>query len=121
MKNALTLAATLALAIGTSFVVAQTTPPSNAPPGSNPPPSDTPPSDTPSPTQPRTNNMPTMGRQGMAPMAPDFTTLDRNGVGYITRQDAAGNPWLEKNFQTCDTDRDNQITRSEYAICSKSR
>ena len=120
MKTLLTVAATLALAVGTGFVVAQTTP-TNAPPATNPPPTDTPPpADNPS-TQPRTNNMPTMGRQGMAPMAPDFSTLDRNGVGYITRQDAAGNPWLEKNFQTCDADRDGQITRSEYMICAKSR
>ncbi|HJT98885.1 MAG TPA: hypothetical protein VJ696_11270 [Rhodanobacteraceae bacterium] len=119
MKTLLTVAATLALAVGTGFVVAQTTP-TNAPPATNPLPTDTPPPAD-NPTQPRANNMPTMGRQGMAPMAPDFSTLDRNGVGYITRQDAAGNPWLEKNFQTCDADRDGQITRSEYMICAKSR
>ena len=122
MKTALTVAATFALAIATSFVVAQTAP-TNTPPSANPPPTDTPPADASAvdpAMHPRASNMPALNHPGrMTPMPPDFSTLDRNGVGYVTQQDAATNPWLRENFATCDADHDGQISRSEYAACSK--
>jgi hypothetical protein len=121
MKTAITLIATLGLAAGTGYVVAQTagspsatgaqqqptTPPTSSPPGMQ------------QPTSPQAN-MPTAARPGTptSPMAPDFSTLDRSGVGYVTMQDAAGNEWLTRNFKTCDTDKNGQVSRAEYSACS---
>src|SRR5690349_8939827 len=110
MKNAITLVATLGLAIGTSYVVAQT---AGSPPPTSPP----------TGTQPTTSpqaNMPTSARPGSptSPMAPDFATLDRKGTGYVTMQDVTGNQWLTQNFKTCDTDKNGQVSRAEYAACS---
>ena len=114
MNNTLTVIGTLALAIGTSFVVAQTAPqhPANMPPTQNPPPTDM-------PVPPR-SNMPTTGPQTMAPTTPpDFRMLDKSGVGYVTQQQAASDPWLSKNFAMCDTNHNGQVTRAEYATCAK--
>jgi hypothetical protein len=114
MNNTLILIGTLALAISTSFVVAQTAPqhPANTPPAQNPPPTDTP--------APPRSNMPMTGHQSMAPMMPpDFAMLDKSGLGYLTRQQAASDPWLGKNFGMCDSDHDGQVTRAEYTICAK--
>jgi hypothetical protein len=117
MNNAITVVAALALAIGTSFVVAQTTPsqpahPTNTPPNQTPPPTDT-------PMAPR-SNMPTSGAQ-MTPsaMPPDFSTLDKNGAGFVTQTDIATNPWMSKNFSMCDADHNGQVTRAEYSTCTK--
>ena len=108
MSNVLTVLATLALAIGTSFVFAQTAPtqtnPANTPPARSPPPTDI-------PTAPRTN-MPTTGAQMMSSKKPpDFTTLDRNGTGFVTQTDVASDPWLSKNFAMCDANHDGQVSR----------
>ena len=121
MKTAATVAAAFALAIGTGYVVAQTTPPTGAPPTKNAPPM-TPPAATPPndmPTSPQANTPPA-SRPGtpMSPMAPDFATLDHKGVGYLTMKDAAGNDWLSQNFTTCDTDKNGQVSRAEYAACT---
>jgi hypothetical protein len=125
MKNALVIAATFGLAITTGFVIAQTAPPAptNTPPSASPPPTDTPPTDdsmaNPS-TNSRTNNMPARNHpSSMTPMPPDFATIDRNGTGYVTQQDAAMSPWLQKNFTSCDADRNGQVSRAEYMTCSK--
>ncbi len=121
MNTAVTVVATLALAIGTGYVVAQTTPPvTPSPTGAAPqtmPPTPKPPTDM--PTTPQANTPPA-ARPGtpMSPMAPDFATLDRKGAGYITLQDAAGNDWVARNFKSCDTDRNNQISRAEYTACA---
>ena len=119
MNTALTVAATLALAIGTGFVVAQTAPsPANAPPGAAPPVANPPPGTTP---RPRDDMAPRAGVSGTPSMMvpPDFGTLDRNGLGYLTQGEAASNPWLRKNFAACDTDRNGQVTRAEYTACAK--
>ncbi len=121
MKTAATVVAAIVLAIGTGYVVAQTTPPTGAPPAKAAPPM-TPPSATPPndmPTSPQANTPPSM-RPGTptAPMAPDFATLDHNGVGYVTMKDVAGNDWLTQNFQTCDADKNGQVSRAEYAACT---
>jgi hypothetical protein len=116
MKTALIVAAAFALAIATGTMVAQT---AGAPPGANPPSSNppgtmpkTPPSDM--PQTPRSNMSPT----GSTTRPPDFNTLDTSGVGYVTQQQAAANPWLSKKFTACDSNHDGQLTRSEYAACS---
>lgn len=119
MKTALTVTATLALAIATGSLVAQTsgtpasTPPTGASPPSTMPQTPMPPPDV--PTTPRSNMSPT-GRPATAP--PDFNTLDTTGVGYVTQQQATTNPWLSKNFTACDTNRDGRISRGEYAACT---
>jgi len=120
MKTVFTVAATFALAIGTGYVVAQTTPPPASPPSSMPPsstPTAKPPTDM--PTSPQANTPPST-RPGtpMSPMAPDFATLDHKGVGYLTMKDAAGNDWLSRNFKTCDSDNNGQVTRAEYSACT---
>lgn len=121
MNTAATVVATLALAIGTGYVVAQTTPPSASPPSSMPPssmpPTAKPPTDM--PTSPQANTPPA-SRPGtsMSPMAPDFAMLDHTGVGYLTSKDAAGNDWLSRNFKTCDTDNNGQVTHAEYSACT---
>jgi hypothetical protein len=135
MKTALTVAVTFALALGTASLVAQTAgtarPP--APPaGVSPPPPAPAPNNVPAPgtmTPPGTpgvnGTVPPAGNQAMARpgsptgmMAPNFNTLDRSGVGYITQSDAAGNPWLSQRFTTCDTDHNGQVSRAEYTACS---
>lgn len=125
MKNAITLIATLALAAGTGYVVAQTAagaPPAGSPPNGTQQPT-TPPTSTPpgmqQPTSPQAN-MPMSARPGSptSPMAPDFSTLDRKGTGYVTMQDVTGNQWLTQNFSLCDTDKNGQVSRAEYAACS---
>jgi hypothetical protein len=120
MKTVITVAATFALAIGTGYVVAQTTPPPASPPSSMPPsstPTAKPPTDM--PTSPQANTPPST-RPGtpMSPMAPDFATLDHKGVGYLTMKDAAGNDWLSRNFKTCDGDNNGQVSRAEYSACT---
>jgi hypothetical protein len=112
MNNTLLLAATMALAIGTSYVVAQTaTHPSNPPPTETPPPTDT-------PMSPR-SNMPTTGPQSMTPSTPpDFATLDPTSQGYITEQQAMSNQWLRTRFASCDANHNGQVTRQEYMACT---
>jgi hypothetical protein len=129
MNNSIVIIGTLALAIGTSYVVAQTAPPpANAPATQAPTHTQTPtpvptpnPAPTTAPMAPRTN-MPATGPQAMAPntLPPDFTTLDHTGIGYVTQQQASGNPWLSTHFASCDADHNGQVSRAEFATCSKS-
>jgi hypothetical protein len=75
MKNTLLVGATFMLAIATGFVVAQSNPPDSRPPSTNP---STPPAE----TNPPGNTMQPIGRQNMQPTTPpDFSTLDKTGVG----------------------------------------
>ncbi|HKE46554.1 MAG TPA: hypothetical protein VKB52_00695 [Rhodanobacteraceae bacterium] len=114
MKNATIVAATFMLAIGTGFVVAQSNPPANRPPSTNP---STPPAD----TQPPANTMQPIGRQNMQPTTPpDFATLDKSGVGYVTQEQVGYDSWLRTHFAACDADHDGQVTRNEYAACTRS-
>lgn len=133
MQTALTTIAAFALAIATGFVVAQTAPnpPADAPaPVANtpppadaapPPPAANQPTPTTMPATPRSNMMPpAAARPGMRPtqMPPDFATLDRNGVGHVTQKDVTNDAWLNRNFATCDTDHDDQVSRTEYIACT---
>lgn len=118
MKTALIIAATFTIALATGVLVAQTsaTPPAGSNPPLTAPPTPMPPSSV--PTSPRSNTAP-MGRPGMpTTMQPDFNTLDTGHVGYITQQQASTDPWLSRNFTTCDTNHDGQVSRGEYAVCT---
>jgi hypothetical protein len=147
MKTAITAATTFALAIATANLVAQSagTPQAPAPPAtpnpsaSNPARATTPPGTMAPPnaaqppgtmtappsgtmTAPPSGTMttppaPPAGVQG-ALTRPNFSTLDRNGLGYVTQRDAAGNVWLQQNFSTCDTDHNGQVSSAEYSACS---
>ena len=45
---------------------------------------------------------------------PGFNKLDKNNDGYLTRSEAAKNPYLRKNFKAADTDGDGKLSRTEY-------
>ena len=44
-----------------------------------------------------------------------------NDKGYLEKNDALPNSWLESNFESCDKDRDGKITESEYTKCMKNK
>jgi Ca2+-binding EF-hand superfamily protein len=44
-----------------------------------------------------------------------FKTLDTNGDGMISRDEAKGHAWLEKHFDEIDTNHDGQISKDELA------
>jgi hypothetical protein len=45
---------------------------------------------------------------------PGFNKLDRNNDGYLSRIEAAKNPYLAKNFKAVDKDGDGKLSRTEY-------
>jgi Ca2+-binding EF-hand superfamily protein len=45
---------------------------------------------------------------------PGFNALDKNNDGYLTRTEAAANPFLAKNFKQADKDGDGKLSRTEY-------
>ena len=45
---------------------------------------------------------------------PGFNALDKNNDGYLTRTEAAKNPYLSKNFKAADTNGDGKLSRTEY-------
>ena len=48
-----------------------------------------------------------------------FEMLDRNGDGFITRDEAAVSPELTANFDELDHNRSNSLDRSEFVSFSK--
>jgi hypothetical protein len=60
-----------------------------------------------------------LGMQGSAPE--DWSMLKGHDKGYIEKNDALPNSWLESNFESCDKDRDGKITESEYTKCMKNK
>lgn len=50
-----------------------------------------------------------------------FDQLDRNRNGYLTLDDARSDPWLSEHFVQCDLDRNDQVSRDEYAMCTEKR
>jgi|GEM_PF-5919162 len=108
MNRTIVLLASFAVA---TFASAQ----SPAPPAS--PPTSTSPTTNPM-THPRTSDRDADSRNSAnARSANDFESLDRQGRGYVTREEVSGDSWLMKNFSTCDKDGDGQVTRAEYAGC----
>jgi hypothetical protein len=45
---------------------------------------------------------------------PGFNALDKNNDGYLSRTEAAANPYLAKNFKKADKDGDGKLSRTEY-------
>jgi Ca2+-binding EF-hand superfamily protein len=45
---------------------------------------------------------------------PGFNKLDRNNDGWLSRTEAAKNPYLRKNFKAADKDSDGKLSRTEY-------
>ncbi|HEX9434848.1 MAG TPA: hypothetical protein VF936_18885 [Burkholderiales bacterium] len=45
---------------------------------------------------------------------PGFNKLDRNNDGYLSRIEAAKNPYLAKNFKAADKNGDGKLSRTEY-------
>jgi len=44
----------------------------------------------------------------------EFTALDRNGDGYLTRIEAAAAPEIAKRFAQFDSDKDRRLSQTEY-------
>lgn len=44
----------------------------------------------------------------------DFTSLDRNGDGYLTRIEAAADPEIAKRFAQFDGDKDRRLSEAEF-------
>ena len=45
---------------------------------------------------------------------PGFNKLDKNNDGYLSRSEAAKNPYLAKHFKEADKDGDGKLSRTEY-------
>lgn len=69
-------------------------------------------------TNPTTDNGMNSGARNGQP-APSFSTLDTQGSGYLTQQDASQNSWLGMHWAQCDADHDGKVTRMEYEACSQ--
>lgn len=75
------------------------------------------------------NGMPPMQGQGPTQGVPqsmghrsgdqEFSTL-AGRKGYVTRSEAASDPWLAHHFAQCDRRHNGKVTRSEYDRCHKS-
>ena len=61
------------------------------------------------------------GEQRGAPTQPraDFTALDRNKDGYLSRLEAAGDREVGKRFATFDTDGDGRLSEAEYGLAKE--
>jgi hypothetical protein len=57
------------------------------------------------------------GASNAAPLP--FSSLDTQGNGYLTQQDASQNSWLGTHWAQCDADHDGKVTRTEYDACSQ--
>jgi hypothetical protein len=45
---------------------------------------------------------------------PGFNNLDKNHDGYLSRAEAAKNPYLAKRFKEADKNHDGKLSRTEY-------
>ena len=54
------------------------------------------------------------GEPGGGPRGAEFTALDRNRDGYVTRIEALADPEIHKRFAQFDTDKDRQLSLGEY-------
>ena len=67
-------------------------------------------------TAPAPQNGPRAGKPGHHG---GFKALDTNGDGQISRDEAKGHAWLEKNFDQIDTNHDGQLSKDELAAWHK--
>jgi len=61
------------------------------------------------------------GGQATPPAAPqplDFGMLDTDKAGSLKADQARNDPWLRQNFRACDTNHNDEVTKSEYEKCS---
>ena len=49
-------------------------------------------------------------------IAEKFKSLDRNQDGFLTRAESAKDPVLWSRFQSYDSDKDNKLSLSEFAL-----
>lgn len=84
-------------------------------------PPQTPPTRPEQPTMPMTTQTtPNMNMSGNGARSGNETFSSLAGSkGYLTRSDAASDPWLANHFAECDTDHNGRITRSEYNHCHR--
>ena len=57
---------------------------------------------------------PGSGEPGGGPRAAQFTALDRNADGFVTRIEALGEEEIHKRFTQFDANRDRQLSLAEY-------
>lgn len=57
---------------------------------------------------------PGSGAPGGGARAAQFTALDRNADGYVTRVEALGEPEIHKRFAQFDANKDRQLSLGEY-------
>lgn len=57
--------------------------------------------------------------QRAARMQEHFAKIDKNGNGFISRDEAAGNKWLAKEFDAIDTNKDGKLSKDELAAHHK--
>lgn len=50
--------------------------------------------------------------------AQEFTEL-AGRKGYVTRSEAASDPWLAQHFAQCDRNHNGKVTRSEFRHCHR--
>jgi len=51
----------------------------------------------------------------VAAEAPEFTAIDADKNGYVSRQEASRSPDVMEIFAQVDANRDNQLSATEYA------
>lgn len=57
-----------------------------------------------------------------APAAPqplEFGMLDTDKAGAIKLEQARNDPWLRQHFADCDINHNDEVTKSEYAKCTR--
>jgi len=54
------------------------------------------------------------GEPGGGPRAAEFTALDRNGDGYVTRIEALAEQEIHRRFAQFDANKDRQLSLAEY-------
>ena len=59
------------------------------------------------------------GRAGKPGHHGGFKAIDTNGDGQVSRDEAKGHAWLEKNFDQIDTNHDGQLSKDELAAWHK--
>jgi hypothetical protein len=50
-----------------------------------------------------------------------FAQLDTGQKGYLSQDDASGDPILTQNWTRCDVNHDGKLTLQEYLDCTKPR